>query len=108
MRGLAALVLGGIMIAWSAGAKAQSGDGTFGARIVQENCVACHSIGTAFPARDAASKAPDLVAVANLPSTTELSIKVFLRSSHRSMPNFILSGEEVDSITAYILGLKTR
>ena len=29
-----------------------------------------------------------------MPSTTELSLKVFLRSSHKSMPNFILQPED--------------
>jgi hypothetical protein len=43
-----------------------------------------------------------------MPSTTELSLKVFLRSSHRNMPNFILSREEMDSVTWYILGLKKK
>lgn len=43
-----------------------------------------------------------------MPSTTELSLKVFLRSSHKNMPNFILSPEEIDSVTAYILGLKKK
>jgi hypothetical protein len=34
-----------------------------------------------------------------------LSLKVFLRSSHRNMPNFILGREEIDSLASYILGL---
>jgi BolA family transcriptional regulator, general stress-responsive regulator len=34
-----------------------------------------------------------------------LAIKVFLRSPHPSMPNFILSSEEIDSLAAYIHSL---
>jgi hypothetical protein len=40
-----------------------------------------------------------------MPSTTELSLKVFLRSSHKNMPNIILAREEIDSLASYILGL---
>jgi mono/diheme cytochrome c family protein len=40
-----------------------------------------------------------------MPSTNELAIKVFLRSSHPTMPNIILSPEEIDSVAAYIVGL---
>ena len=43
-----------------------------------------------------------------MPSTTELSLKVFLRSSHKSMPNFILQPEEADDIVAYILSLRRK
>ena len=43
-----------------------------------------------------------------MPSTTELAVKVFLRSSHPHMPDIILSPEEIDSVTAYILGLARR
>ena len=43
-----------------------------------------------------------------MPSTTELSLKVFLRSSHKSMPNFILQPEETDDIVAYILSLRRK
>jgi hypothetical protein len=40
-----------------------------------------------------------------MPSTNELAIKVFLRSSHPTMPNIILSPEEIDSVATYIVGL---
>ena len=53
-------------------------------------------------------EAPPFALVAQMPSTTELSLKVFLRSSHKNMPNFILSSDEIDSVTAYILGLKKK
>jgi len=44
--------------------------------------------------------------VATMPSTTELSLKVFLRSSHRNMPNIMLEPAEIDETAAYILSLK--
>ncbi len=50
----------------------------------------------------------DFGEVANLPSTTALSLRVFLRSNHKEMPNFTLKPAETDDIIAYILSLKRR
>jgi len=41
-----------------------------------------------------------------MPSTTALSLKVFLRSSHNKMPNLIISDPDTDDLIAYILSLK--
>lgn len=90
----------------AAPAFAQSADPGVGARLAAEDCAACHAIGADPQAKSAEPKAPRFVDVANMSSTTELSIKVFLRSSHRNMPNFILSPEEIDSVASYILGLR--
>jgi mono/diheme cytochrome c family protein len=89
-------------------ALAQSADPGPGARLARENCAACHAIDADPDARSPEPKAPRFLDVAHMPSTTELSLKVFLRSSHRNMPNFILSPEEMDSVAAYILGLKKK
>ena len=48
---------------------------------------------------------PVFVDIGKMPSTTELSLKVFLRSSHKNMPNLILSADEVDALAAWILEL---
>ena len=40
-----------------------------------------------------------------MPSMSELAIKVFLRTPHPTMPNIILSPEEIDSVAAYIRSL---
>ena len=42
------------------------------------------------------------------PATTALSLKVFLQSSHKDMPNLILKPAEADDIIAYILSLKRK
>jgi len=47
-------------------------------------------------------------AIANLPSTTALSLKVFLRSNHKGMPNLIVSEPDSDNLIDYILSLKQR
>lgn len=89
----------------AAPALAANADPTFGAKLAKTECAACHAIGHDADAKSADAKAPRFVDVAKMPSTTELSLKVFLRSSHRNMPNIILTREEIDSLAAYILSL---
>jgi len=64
-------------------------------------CAPCHQVG-----QTDRHDAPSLVDVANMPSTTALSLKVFLRSNHRGMPNLIIPDAETDDLIAYILNLK--
>src|SRR4029453_15267171 len=45
---------------------------------------------------------PTFFAVANDPSTTDTSLRVFLVSPHVVMPNFMLTRKETDEIIAYI------
>jgi len=97
-----------IIGAAAAPAAAQSTDPAAGRRLAASLCVECHRIDEKTPAKDEASKAPSFVDVARLPSTTELAIKVFLRSSHRQMPDFILTPYEIDSLSAYIVGLTPK
>jgi mono/diheme cytochrome c family protein len=87
-------------------APAQAQDATTGAQIVQSECAGCHAVGG--EAKSPEAKAPRFADVAALPSTTELSLKVFLRSSHKNMPNILLEPDEIDAVSAYILGLKKK
>jgi hypothetical protein len=51
---------------------------------------------------------PKLEDIANRPSTTAFSLKEFLGSRHKRMPNFILSRTDADDVIAYILTLKRK
>jgi cytochrome c len=75
-----------------------------GQRLAEAWCKECHAISGA--AAGTANRGPDFVAIANLPSTTELALKVFLRSNHANMPNLILGQTDADEIVQYILSLK--
>ncbi|MGX7745236.1 cytochrome c [Rhodopseudomonas parapalustris] len=66
-------------------------------------CSDCHAI-AAGDARD--GKGPAFARIANLPSTTALSLTVFLRSNHANMPNFIIAPGDAAEIVQYILSLK--
>jgi cytochrome c len=84
-----------------------SGSASDGHRLAEAWCKDCHAIdATAAGTTGAANAAPAFTAIANQPSTTELSLKVFLRSSHRSMPNLVITPDQADGLVNYILSLK--
>ena len=75
-----------------------------GHRLAEAWCKDCHAIEAATVG--ARSGPPDFVAIANRPSTTELSLKVFFKTSHGRMPNIIFAPEQADDLANYILSLK--
>jgi mono/diheme cytochrome c family protein len=83
---------------------ASSDSAAAGYRLAAAWCKDCHSIEAATAG--AISGPPDFTAIADRHSTTALSLKVFLRTSHPSMPNLILKPDETDSLVNYILSLK--
>jgi mono/diheme cytochrome c family protein len=93
-----------VAIALSLPAGAQSADPSLGRHLAETTCNACHQIGSAA-SPNVKPVAPSFLDISRMPSTNELAIKVFLRSSHPTMPNIILSPEEIDSVAAYIVGL---
>jgi mono/diheme cytochrome c family protein len=78
--------------------------GSAGHRLAEAWCKECHAIDAA--AIGGKDGAPDFARIANLPSTTELALKVFLRSSHSRMPNVIIQPSDAEEIVQYILSLK--
>jgi mono/diheme cytochrome c family protein len=82
------------------------GSSSSGHQIAMTICGSCHEIfapmlsRTEFP--------PSFEDIANLPSTTALSLKAFLRSNHNQMPNLIFSDAEADDVIAFILSLKRK
>lgn len=83
---------------------AVAGDPRAGRDLAQRWCADCHAI--EGPSVRPGSSAPSFAAVARMPSTTELSLSVFLRSSHADMPNLILTPAQSDDLVAYILSFK--
>ena len=67
-------------------------------------CTGCHAV----EPKTVGLFAADFAEIAQLPSTTALSLKVFLRTSHRNMPNFVLQPDEANDIVAYIMSLRRR
>lgn len=77
---------------------------SLGRQVAMELCSSCHRVfeGQPLPQQNV----PSFFAIANLTSTTALSLKVFLRSNHKQMPNLIISESDADSVVDYILSLK--
>jgi cytochrome c len=67
-------------------------------------CTECHSVEQATVRTG--EIAPDFVAIAQRPGTTVLSLRAFLQSNHKTMPNFIIERRVADDIIAYILTLR--
>jgi cytochrome c len=99
---IAALIL--FRLHGAAGAAAPSDSAATGHSLAESWCKTCHAI-EATPA-GVPNTAPDFAAIANQPSTTALSLKVFLRTNHPSMPNLMLTPDQADDLVNYILSLK--
>lgn len=91
--------------ALSVAAHAQ-GERAAGRRLATEMCGECHQVRPQFPSLF--RYPPSFEDIAKLPSTTRLSLKVFLQSSHKQMPNFIIAKSDADNIIEYILSLKRQ
>jgi mono/diheme cytochrome c family protein len=73
-----------------------------GQLLAQSLCADCHTFSGAMRSDRAA---PDLAAVGTMRSTTHLSLRVFLKSSHANMPNLILEESQIEALSAFILDL---
>ena len=79
-----------------------------GRQVAMEICSPCHRVFEGQPAP--VENVPSFIAIANMPSTTALSLRVFLQSSRHMtrMPNFIMSRSDANAVIDYILSLKRQ
>jgi len=77
-----------------------------GQRLAQMWCSDCHAVGAGKAAGHGA--APSFVSIADMSSTTSISLHAFLQTSHERMPNLQLTQTEIDDVVAYILSLKGK
>ena len=99
---LAALMF--VRLHTASGAPLPSDSASAGHRLAEAWCKGCHAIDAATMGTRGGP--PDFVAIANRASTTGLSLKVFMKTSHHRMPNLIILPDQADDITNYILSLK--
>lgn len=93
---LAALLLGG----------RHAGAASPGEDLAQHWCAECHAV---KPGRASTNPdSPPLPALVADPSITELSLRVFLRTPHATMPNLMLKPAEMDALVAYLVSLKPK
>jgi mono/diheme cytochrome c family protein len=80
------------------------GDPQAGFDYAHSVCATCHAISQEPSPNPTAPRFKD---VANTPGMTPTAIKVWLQgASHPTMPNIMISGQELRNLTAYILSLK--
>lgn len=94
-----------ILVACAPAAMAQQTDPAPGRRLAERYCTSCHEIRPGETGAGPMATAPPFQLVARMPSTTQLSLHVFLSTSHAGMPNILLSEEEIDELAAYVVSL---
>lgn len=75
-----------------------------GREIARGICAECHAVRPAelqSPNKDA----PSFEDIASVSGITPIALRVALTTSHKTMPNLILSGQQLDDVIAYILSL---
>jgi mono/diheme cytochrome c family protein len=81
------------------------GDVQQGRALANQVCSECHAVGPA-DSRSPNVLAPRFEAVAATPGMTAMALNAFLHTSHRAMPNLLLTADQTNGIIAYILSLK--
>ena len=101
------LLVAAIASALSAGAAAtqEIGRPEHGLGLAQQICGQCHAV-RKDQERSPNERAPRFQTIASVPGMTSIALSAALNTSHRSMPNIILSAEEKADIIAYILTLR--
>lgn len=77
-----------------------------GKAMAEKWCSHCHTV--APSEKHAKDTAPSFVAIARLPSTTEMSLRAFLQTPHVHMPDYHLTRDESADLVAYILSLRDQ
>jgi mono/diheme cytochrome c family protein len=75
-----------------------------GRAFAQRICATCHGIVLGAPSPVAG--APNFYTLASTPGMSELALRVALQTPHHSMPNLMLTAEEMRDVTAYIMSLR--
>ena len=101
-------------VACCTGALAQeTGDPEAGRTVAVDICSACHAV----LAGEGVDPDPDPLPfealeplpfedIANTPGVTEMVLYAWMTTSHPSMPNFVLAGQELSDVVAYVLSLR--
>ena len=77
-----------------------------GHRLAQAWCQSCHAIEPGM--RGLFGQAPSFQSIADRSGTTALSLKVFWQTSHQTLPNLVISPDEAEALSGYILSLRRR
>lgn len=93
-------------LAAAGGAQAQEvGSVQQGLKLARTQCSQCHLV-VKEAGRSTNPAAPTFATIANTKGLTSAALITMLRTSHRTMPNVVIKGADINDITAYILSLK--
>jgi mono/diheme cytochrome c family protein len=98
------LLIGAVAAAPQARAQ-QLSDWQRGRLLARQVCAECHAV-ERNQSSSHYSLAPSFTAVARTPGMTSIALNAFLHTSHRTMPNLILTDDQARGVIAYILSLK--
>ena len=97
-----------IVLACAPAAMAQQLEPLPGRRLAERDCTSCHAVKPGDLGPSPMEAAPPFQLVARMPSTTELALRVFLRTSHAGMPNLQFTEQEIDDLVAYMVSLSGK
>lgn len=86
-------------------AAAELGDILRGRAFAEAVCSDCHGVSPAATISPRSEATPFSV-VSRTPGFNEQSLAVFLQTSHASMPNLVITGQNRDDLIAYIVSLR--
>ena len=93
-------------IAVAAAQAQESGDIRQGRQLALNVCASCHAV-RAGQTRPPLTTAPSFQEIADTPGMTAIALGIWLMAqSHPTMPNFVLSSQQVSNVSAYILSLR--
>jgi cytochrome c len=93
-------------LATSSAMAQQTDQSNAGHALAIQICTQCHAVDKQS-GHSPAIAAPRFEDVANSPGMTAAALKAFFQTSHRTMPNVILTSDQMDELIAYILSLKS-
>ncbi len=73
--------------------------------MARETCAQCHPVDN-VAGNWPNPNAPSFEAIAKTPGLTSTALAAALQTSHRTMPNVVIKGDDANNIIAYILSLK--
>jgi mono/diheme cytochrome c family protein len=94
----------GLAVVLACSSTMAQGNPSRGLALSERWCSQCHGVTPNEGSHNA--DAPRFVDVAAEPSVTEYSLRVFFRTPHATMPNFVLNPDDIEDIISYILSMK--
>jgi mono/diheme cytochrome c family protein/predicted TPR repeat methyltransferase len=83
------------------------GDARKGLAYAQRVCAECHNV-LRSEAASPNKQAPPFKAIADTPGMSVTALTVWSRTSHPTMPNFVIEPADMDDLIAYILSLREK